>query len=501
MSAMLQAFQETLRRYRLLRPGSRVIIGISGGPDSVALLHLFTRLRADWQLTLHAAHLHHGIRGAEADADAAFVAELCARWDVPCTIERLDVPTLARQEHLALEEAARRHRYAFLARVALQQGATTIAVAHHADDQAETVLMHLLRGSGPAGLRGMAPATPLSAYRVLPLPPEARRDLLLIRPLLFTPRAAIEAYCAAWDLPTRYDSSNADTTFFRNRLRHEVIPYLARLNPRIRERLCALAEVVRADYALLEELTQQSWDTLLLEQHENAISFDRVGFRALPLSLQRALIRRAAYALRPTLRDVDFVHVEAAVRVAVEGVTGQQATLPRNLKLVVGYDRLTLAHADALLLPPDRPWLTAGDVIPLGGAGPYPLPQGWLLTLERLDSWELTAIINNPDPLTAYLDADALQPPLFVRTRRAGDRFAPLNLGAEVNLGDFFVRHKVPAPWRDAIPLLCSGDTILWVVGVRLSERARVTPSTRAVVKCSLYHPTAEERSWPNISS
>ncbi len=486
MSDLLRTFEETLQRYQLLTPGSRVIVGVSGGADSVALLHLFTRLRATWRLELHVAHLHHGIRGAEADADAAFVADLATRWGLPSTIERLDVPALARQEHLALEEAARRHRYAFLARVALQQQATAIAVAHHADDQAETVLMHLLRGSGPAGLRGMAPRTPLSAYRVLPLPPEARQGLTLIRPLLFTPRAAIDAYCAAFDLPTRSDSSNQDTTFFRNRLRHEVLPYLARLNPRIAQRLCALAEVVRADYELLDSLAQHAWDSLLRAAHPDALSFDLTGFRALPLSLQRAIIRRAAYTLHPTLRDVDFTHVEAAVRIATTGETGQQATLPRGLVLRLGYDQLTIAHADARPLPDDRPFLEPGTLLPLTLPGQHDLPHGWTLTLTLLPTWDLHNIRTNPDPFTAYLDADALRPPLTLRTRRPGDRFAPLHLGADVNLGDFFVRAKIPAPWRDALPLLCSGDTILWIPGIRLSDQARVTPSTHSVVKCSL---------------
>ncbi len=501
MSDLLPQFQETLQRYHLVSPGSRLVIGVSGGPDSVALLHLFLRLRAAWQLELHVAHLHHGIRGAEADADAAFVAGLAARWGLPCTIEHCDVPALAREERLALEEAARRYRYAFLARVALQQEASIIAVAHHADDQAETVLMHLLRGSGPAGLRGMAPATPLSAYRLLPLPPAARSGLTLIRPLLFTPRAAIEAYCTAQGLATREDSSNQDPTFFRNRLRHEVLPYLARFNPRIAARLCALAEVVRADYELLESLAQQAWDSLLLpDDADNTLSFDLIGFRALPLALQRALIRRAAYHLRPTLRDVDFIHVEAALRVATTGVTGQQATLPRGLLLCVEYGRLVLREAGAPPPPASRPWLEADNQLALSVPGRFVLPDGWVLTLEPLATWDSAGISANPDPYTAYLDADALRPPLLLRTRRPGDRFWPLGLEADTNLGDFLVKAKIPAAWRPTLPLLCSGDTILWIPGVRLSEVARVTPATRHVVKCSLYHtPNTEGTTWPNI--
>jgi len=500
MSDLLPQFQQTLQRYHLVSPGSRLVIGVSGGPDSVALLHLFLRLRAAWQLELHVAHLHHGIRGAEADADATFVADLAARWGLPCTIERCDVPALAREERLTLEEAARRQRYAFLARVALRQEARSIAVAHHADDQAETVLMHLLRGSGPAGLRGMAPATPLSAYRLLSLPPAARSGLTLIRPLLFTPRAAIQAYCAEQRLTTREDSSNQDPTFFRNRLRHEVLPYLARINPRIAARLCALAEVVRADYELLESLAQQAWDSLLLPgEADNTLSFDLIGFRALPLALQRALIRRAAYHLRPTLRDVDFTHVEAALHIATNGITGQQATLPRGLLLCVEYERLVFREAGAPRPPASRPWLEAGRQLELSVPGRFILPNAWVLTLEPLATWDRADISANPDAFTAYLDADALRPPLILRTRQPGDRFWPLGLAADTNLGDFLVKAKIPTSWRPTLPLLCSGATILWIPGVRLSEQARVTPTTCHVVKCTLYPMSnAEETAWPN---
>ncbi len=499
MSDLLNDFKETLQHHRLITPGSPVVIGVSGGPDSVALLHLFLRLSREWQLELHVAHLHHGIRGAEADADAAFVADLAARWNLPCHIGHCDVPALARQEHLALEEAARRQRYAFLARVALQHHASTIAVAHHADDQAETVLMHLLRGSGPAGLRGMAPATPLSTYRLLPLPPEDRARLTLIRPLLFTPRAAIIAYCAEHGLETRQDSSNLNTTFFRNRLRHEVLPYLAQLNPRISARLCALAEVIRADYDLLEDLTQQAWERLLLDATADALTFDLAGFRSLPLALQRALIRKAAYHLVPTLRDVDFVHVEAARQIALYGATGQEATLPRGLLWRLDYDRIILSTGQPSASSPAWPHLDPGTRLDLTLPGRFALPDGWVLTLDPLPAWDETVIRTNPDPFSAYLDAAALHPPLVLRTRRSGERFWPLGLEAESDLGDFLIKAKVPARRRATLPLLCSGDTILWIPGVRLSAQARVTPATRHVVKCTLHNPSqTEDPAWPN---
>ena len=285
MEDLLARVRQYAQRYRLFSPGETVVVGVSGGPDSLCLLHLLRRLAPELRLWLHVAHLHHGLRGAEADADAAFVAELADCWGLPCTVGRADVAALAREAGLSLEEAARQARYRFLAGVAEAGGAATLAVGHNADDQAETVLMHFLRGSGAAGLRGMLPRTPLDDYRLLqaatipiasghrvtalrsprwrqvfvvyswtaqPLavsgadgdasdpPPSpgprvpASPRLHLVRPLLSISRAEIEAYCAEYRLAPRTDRSNEDTIFFRNRLRHELLPLLETYNPGIR---------------------------------------------------------------------------------------------------------------------------------------------------------------------------------------------------------------------------------------------------------------------------
>ena len=484
---LYQRVETYIRRHRLLSAGDAVVVGVSGGPDSVALLDLLRRLAETWELRLHVAHLHHGIRGADADADASFVAALAERYGLPCTVERISLPDIARREKLALEETARRVRYAFLARTAQAVGAETIAVGHNAGDQAETVLMHLLRGAGPAGLRGMLPATLLRDYRLLPLNPPPDPALRLIRPLLEVTRAEIEAYCSERGLQTRCDRSNLDTTFFRNRLRHEVLPYLARIHPQIAARLRNLAEVVRADYELLEGITTETWNRLLVETHADALAFDLAGWRAAPLSLQRALLRRAAYRLRRTLRDVDFVHVANALRIAQDGVTGARATLPRDLVATVGYTTLTIGDIAALHLPPERPWLEPGNVVPLVVPGVTPLPGGWTVTAEVLTAWEPEAITANPDPLTVWLDAQVLGAHPLLRARQRGERFCPQGMGGvEVKLSDFLVNVKLPRAWRAHLPLLEAGGRLLWVVGLRLSEVALVRPASRRVARLNL---------------
>jgi len=475
---LLPQIQETITRHRLLEVGARVVLGVSGGPDSVAMFHLLDRLSEAWNLHIHVAHLHHGIRDADADADADFVTKLAEQWGWPCTVKRVDIPAIAEREKLAIEEAARRARYAFLAEVAQCAQAPYIAVAHNADDQAETVLMHLLRGAGLAGLRGMLPVTRLHDYRLLPQDTPPCTNLTLIRPLLKTRRADIEAYCDAYGLETRFDRSNLDTTYFRNRLRHEVLPYLADINPRIRERLMVLAEIVRADYALLEEFSYVAWDELLLRRYKDALVFNLDGWRAQPLSVRRALIRRAAYHLRHNLRDVDFRHIENAVSTAQTGGTGSQSTLPKGLVVQVGYTTLSISDKHAHHLPMEYPWLKKPEAhVPVAIPGKTPLPDGWFLLAEVIKRWDFREILHNSDPLTAWVDAGALGPHTYLRARRRGDRIQPQGLGGgTMRLSDFFVNVKLPRAWRDHLPLLVSQQTILWVVGFRLSEQALIQP-------------------------
>jgi tRNA(Ile)-lysidine synthase len=490
MATLLDQVRQTIEQNKLLSPGETVVVGVSGGPDSLCLLHLLCRLRADFSLSLHVAHLHHGLRGADADADARFVRDLAADWGLPCTVERIAVPALAEEHGLAFEEAARRARYSFLSRVASELGAQTIAVGHNADDQAETVLMHFIRGSGLAGLRGMLPKTPLSGYRLLDVQsPDPRfPDFpipILIRPLLDTPRADIEAYCDFYGLEFRFDRSNLDTTYFRNWLRHEVLPLLEQHNPGVKDVLRRTAQVVAADYALLRSLLEEAWADVVREEG-GRITFDLAAWRALPTSLQRSTLREAIRRLRRSLRNINFVHVEDALQVACDGATGDQATLPQGLMLTLGYDDFVIADADLAEPLPDWPLLKPESApVRVHVPGLTKLPDAdWALEVRAIDrtnlpvDWEA-----NADPWLAFLDAGAAGEELWLRTRRPGDRFQPLGMeGHTVKLGDFLTNEKVPRAVRDWMPLLVGKEGILWVCGQRLDERVRVRDSSKLVL-------------------
>jgi len=494
---VLKQIRRTIEKQNMLAPGDRVVVGVSGGPDSLCLLHALLRLSEEYRLQIHVAHLHHGVRGADADADAEFVATLAADWGLSVTVEKRDVPALARTHQLTFEEAARRVRYAFLARVARETVGCKIAVGHNADDQAETVLMHFIRGAGLAGLRGMLPVTHITDYHLLEQLTEQgdgnqeqdshipRPVIFIIRPLLEVPSSEIKRYCADQKLAPRFDRSNLDTTYFRNRLRHELLPRLESYNPNIRARLCHTAAVIAADYELLIQLRERAWDKIVQKEQDGAITFDLAGWRELPVALQRAVVRQATYRLRHSLRDVTFVHVENAREIGLRGETGAQATLPMGLMLTVGYETLRMGDAGETAPPPDEPLLWRTMPLPVSVPGSTPLPESeWALQADILTDWDMDQIVANPDPWTAYCDVDALTAPLTLRPRRRGDRFHPQGMGGHsVKLSTLMINLKIPNAWRAHVPLLAADDQIVWVCGRRLGEEVVIKSETKRVAR------------------
>lgn len=490
MSGLVARVAETIERHALCAPGDRVVIGVSGGADSLALLHALLTLRERLDIALHVATLDHGLRGAAGAADADFVRRTALGWGLPVTVGRADVAHIARSHRLSVEEAARQVRYTFLLRVACQVGAARVAVGHQRDDQAETVLMHLLRGSGLSGLRGMLPATPLSDYHLLedaaiacdpPLDgPPAAPDAwpVLIRPLLGLSRQEIDEYITAQGLTPRLDATNQDTTYFRNRLRHEVLPLLETLNPNVRELLARTADVLRADAELVRAAGEAAWAWVLRGATPDSIVLDRAIWDGLPLSSQRHILRAAVWRLRPALRDVTFEHVERALAVSAGGQVGARATLPGGLTLRVGYDALIIAseRAGAVEVGDDAPALPGERAGPAFGPGEQVEVAcgAWVFSARPLlPDDDLPAL--HADPLTAALVVPA-GARLWLRARRPGDRFRPRGMGGRSQkLSDTLINLRVPAGWRDRVPLLVVDDAIAWFVAPAAGGlRARV---------------------------
>ena len=509
---VLTVARKEIEHGQLLEPGTAIVVGVSGGSDSLCLLHLLRRLRSEYHWSLHVAHLNHCLRGTQADEDMVFVALLAMNWGLPCTVQAVDVAAIAQQRRSSLEETARQVRYSFFSDVARRVGASAVAVGHHADDQSETVLMHFLRGTGLTGLRGMLSTVNLDSLRVVhDTPTLSPSHVQLVRPLLSVPRAEIEMYCRAHNLSPRHDHSNQDTSFFRNRLRHELLPLLETYNPNIKAVLRRTATVTAADHELLDSVLQDTWTQEVTKESGNAISFDLAGWRALPLALKRATLRQAAYRLRPQLRDVGFVHIEQALTVAVSGPTGAQAILPQGLRLTVGYQTLRMAGTTENRTLPEWPLLWLDEPISVAIPGQTVLPAGprlsptptspsgaglvdgsfnWWLE-ARLWHGERDSVLNNPDRWTAYLDADRLCPRPALRKRRPGDRFRPLGMkGQDVQVTEFMINAKIPRHWRKHIPLLINtrsdsdgGEEIAWVAGWRIDDRVKITNRTHHVVR------------------
>lgn len=456
---MLHRLRQTIQQHDLIRGGAPVLAAVSGGADSLALLHLLHELG----VPLICAHFDHQLRpGSEQEAD--LVRGAARSLGVGFVPGAGDVAAYRRAHGLSPEEAARHLRYRFLFETARRHGAQAVAAGHTADDQAETVLLHLLRGAGLAGLKGMSPRTILPAFDA---------QMPLIRPLLAIWRAETEAFCRERGLQPVDDPSNRDTTLFRNRLRHAVIPLLERHSPRLRANLLKTARTLAADETVLQGVTEAAWGTVLREAGDGFVGLGRRAFLAQPEGVQARLVRRAAAQLLPDLRDLDFAAVQRALDLARGGRAFGECDLAGGLKLFAEGDALWLAKSPAAL-PLHLPQVSPGSELTLECPGRLALANGWRLSLEESNMPE-----EDHDPFRARVDLDKLPPPVKVRSRRPGDRFRPLGMAGSLKLSDFLINEKVPARARAGLPLVVCGDGVVWVAGVRVGERFRVTGETR----------------------
>jgi tRNA(Ile)-lysidine synthase len=452
-------------------PTKPIVLGFSGGPDSLALLHTLH----EEGLTVIVAHLDHGLR-LESAQEAVHAEKVAWDYGYPFVTERADVADFAAKHTMSIEEAARERRYEFLFRTAAESGAQAVAVAHNADDQVETVLMHLLRGAGPRGLRGMS-------MRSLPNP--WNETIPLVRPLLGVWHQEIMAYCAANDLRPVIDQTNLDTMYFRNRLRHELLPNLEQFSPGVKQRLYQTADLLAAEGEALDGLAEEAWRRCLSKLAGNYIQLSRIAVLDEPLALQRLVVRHAAETLRPGLRDLDFALVQKALDLIQHPLLAPQDWLAGLCILVEG-DRLWLADWDADL-PVDWPQAPAAE-IHVEVPGDISLDQNWRLELREVS--EFGDASSNTDPFQAWLDSRRLGDELVLRRRQPGDRFQPLGMEqGSLKLSDFMINEKMPRRARETWPLLCKGDEIVWVPGYQLAHPYCVQAESRQTIHARLLRP------------
>ncbi len=454
-----------IRKKQLVNAGEKLVVAVSGGPDSVCLLYILLELREELDIALHVAHLNHQLRGRDSAADAAYVAGLARRLRLPATIESRDVKVYRNERGLSLEEAAREVRYDFLTQVANDIGAEKVAVGHTADDHIETLLMHLLRGSGTRGLRGLLP---LSQWQ------SAAGSLTIIRPLLGLTREETVAFCRRHHLKPRTDASNFSPELFRNRIRRYLIPELKKYNPQVAEALQRTAAIAADDLAFIDSEVDRRWNKIVREQ-KGAVVIAKKEFLALPTSLQRHLLRRAVESALGSLKDIEAAHIEDVLD-ALGKPAGKVIGLPFGLNFIIEYDRFVLSKDKVSLCP--FPPLERETALDFPGR-------------TRLPSWSVEATIISPseycegetDAFSAYFDLDRTGSSLNVRTRRPGDRFQPLGMGQPKKLNEFMINARIPRLWRRFVPVVTSPERIVWVVGYRIDERSRVTGDTSRVLR------------------
>ncbi|THJ24605.1 MAG: tRNA lysidine(34) synthetase TilS [Nitrospira sp. CG24E] len=459
--ALLTQLVRTVRQQTLFVPGQHLLVAVSGGPDSIALLSLLHRLAKPWRLTLTVVHCNYGLRGAESDGDEAFVESFCRERHLPFFVHQ---PKLVkRRQYSSLQALARDARYDFMKRLAHVVGADRIAVGHTADDQAETVLMWLLRGAGTTGLAGM---------------PYVREDGI-IRPLLASTRKEVLAYLGHEGLTYRYDSSNDKPLYHRNRIRKQLLPVITQLTPAAIRVLQRQADLLREDEQCLEATTGKLLCELVSHGFGGVQRLNRQALMELPVALQRRLVRAVLRTYQEEGRASSIGVVESVRRVLLKGRSGARLFLKQAM---VSLDHGTVRFSPARENGKDVAYSGRGEsecLIPS-----LPATVSWAGTgqqihvqqIHRRDAEESGLV---PSVRRALFDADRYSGPLLVRSWRAGDRFVPQGMkGRSKKLQDFFTDRKIPCHQREVVPLLVAPEGVLWVVGMRQDERFAVSRET-----------------------
>lgn len=453
--------KKTIEKHQMIVPGDGLLVTVSGGPDSVALLHLLCSFREDLRLRLEVAHLQHGIRGVEAQEDAKFVAELVAKLRLPLHLKETDLPRIRSAAGKGnLEALARAERYRFFAALARERKLGKIATAHTQDDQAETVLMWLLRGSGLKGLGGMPLVHPLDGT-----------SLMVVRPLLYVSRAEIEAYLKENDLTFRLDRSNQDLSFLRNWIRLKLIPQLKeKIDHNLPARLGQQAELIREEDNLMDGLARAA-----LDEMRTANGIDRGLLLRHSKAMQRRLVRLWIEAIRGHLRGLDFQHVESLLDLIANGPPQGRLSIPGGWQLVKEYETLKLDKQSRKMgqqVPCYSYKLRFGEDLLIHEAG---------LTIQSLEiSPSLAGLPDNF--MEAVFDIASLTADLTLRNFRRGDRFQPLGITGHKKVKELFIEKKVPLAVRASLPLLVLGDEVIWIPGYGRSEYGRITRVTKAIL-------------------
>ncbi|MHB9073367.1 MAG: tRNA lysidine(34) synthetase TilS [Desulfobaccales bacterium] len=453
------------RQERLFTSGDRVLVAVSGGPDSVALLHLLIRLRPMLGLELGVAHFDHGLRGEDSRRDADFVAGLAQRLGLPCHLGSGQVKEAARRDKVSIQMAARKLRRQFFRDTRNDHAYTRLALGHTADDQVELFWLRLLRGAGLEGLKGMEPATPEG----------------LVRPLLAVGKTVLLAWLEQEILAYRVDASNLSRAYLRNRVRLDLLPHLTQAyNPRLAQTIWRTQSLLREDEVILRRDTAAAWDGVARRLAEDCFALDLERFLALDEALQRRLLRFGVTKIGANL-TLTAAQIGSLLALAKSERSGGLISLGENVQVARALAALHILRglpepSQGVTLLPDCP-------------GEVESPEGWRFRLTRRpsqpgDVW--------PSPEVAWVNPARVSFPLKVRGWRAGDRFWPQGAPGPKKLQDFLVDAKIPRWLRTHLPLVTSAHEIIWVAGLRLAEPVKLTPTSRDILEIAVTPATAD---------
>ena len=446
-STLTLKVKRTISRYQMLSPGQRVLVSVSGGPDSMALLLFLRELDPEYHLDLEVFHLDHMMRGEESREDARFVKEFCQELGYRCHLESFDVPDYVESRSLSPQEAAREVRNRLLDDCVDRIGASRIAVGHTADDQVETFLMRLMQGAGLSGLSG--------------IPPVSGK---IIRPLIEVWRKEIEGYCRLQGVEPRMDSSNLKPVYLRNRIRLELLPLLERvMGLGVKEVLLREVKTLREDNRFMEDMAEKTAGGIL-KTEEGRVLVDRSLLQGLPRAIQNRVIALAWENLNPLAKPLGYRHLEDIIEKVFGGVSGARIDLPGGVVVRREYDRVVIA--------PGEGEEVLGEEVELDIPGEVNLP--WARVKVEAREVKSTDIYLSSDPWVEYVDLPPEEKRLILRPVSPGDRFWPLGVGGSKKIKDFFIDNKVPREERTRAVVVTSRGEIVWLVGYRLDERFRL---------------------------
>ena len=452
---LLEVFQYNLIHKCYLERGSEVLVAVSGGVDSIVLLNLFHTVQKKFDLKLHVIHINHGLRGSESDADAEFVQKVAQKYGLEFTVKKVDTQNFAYSRKASIEEAARILRYKFFDEVLAKTGFDRVATAHNIDDQAETILDHLMRGSGLRGLSGIAYS----------------RDKL-IRPILNVSRLDIEAYAAKKGLRYQTDSSNWELKYKRNRIRYELIPYIRRqFNPKIASVLLHTGELFRQTEEYLIKQARLTFEECLKSKSNREIILDLNIFRSNVTVIRQYIIFHILDLLKIQKPVIHFQTMNRIQELAEEGRSGARFSITRDWEVLISRNELVfhLRHTEKFDFEVQI-------------SERYSLFQGEVEFYSELMEQSSIPDRFSGSPNVEYIDYDKLKFPIHLRNPRAGDRFRPLNMRGEKKLSDFFIDEKVPSYLRGRVPILEGPEGIIWVCGYRIDDRYKITESTTNIL-------------------